>query len=205
MNQEVDKLLEFYEINKSRIRNFINTCSANNEECLFGELCFCICTPQSRAKNCREVVNRLKADKKLFTANEKELREYMKGVRFADKKVLYIIEAREKLPEIKEMMSSKPEEFREWLIENINGLGQKESAHFMRNIGFKGLPIIDVHIQNFLRETGYHDNETGSLTKKRYMELEEKFLELAKEVKVPPEELDIAIWLYQSGEKEFYG
>jgi N-glycosylase/DNA lyase len=205
MNQDIDKLLGFYEINKSRIRSFINTCSTNNDECLFGELCFCICTPQSRAKNCREAINRLKADKKLFTANEKELREYMKGVRFADKKIVYIIEAREKLPEIKEMINSKPEEFREWLMENVNGLGQKESSHFMRNIGFKGLPIIDAHIQNFLRKTGYHDNEAGSLTRKRYMELEEKFLELAKEVKIPPEELDIAIWLYQSGEREFYG
>jgi len=203
--KELENLLKFYEQRKDKIRSFINSCSISDDECLFGELCFCICTPQSRAKNCREAINRLKADKKLFTANEKELREYLKGVRFADKKILYIIEAREKLPKIKEMMSSKPEEFREWLIENINGLGQKESAHFMRNIGFKGLPIIDVHIQNFLRKTGYHDNEAGNLTKKRYMELEEKFLELAKEVKIPPEELDIAIWLYQSGEKEFYG
>ena len=205
MNQEVDKLLEFYEINKSKIRSFISSCNIKNDECLFGELCFCICTPQSRAKNCRDVVNRLKADKKLFTADVKEMRTYLKGARFPDKKAIYIVEAREKLPKIKEMMSSKPEEFREWLIENINGLGQKESAHFMRNIGFKGLPIIDAHIQNFLRKTGYYDNEAGSLTKKRYMELEEKFLKLAKEVKIPPEELDIAIWLYQSGEKEFYG
>jgi len=205
MNQDIDKLLEFYGKNKNRIRGFINSCGAKDDECLYGELCFCICTPQSRAKNCREAINRLKADKKLFTADEKELREYLKGVRFPDKKVVYIIEAREKLPKIKDMLSSKPEEFREWLMENINGLGQKESAHFMRNIGFKGLPIIDAHIQNFLRKTGYHDNEAGSLTKKRYMELEEKFLELAKEVKIPPEELDIAIWLYQSREKEFYG
>jgi N-glycosylase/DNA lyase len=204
MNQEIDKLLEFYERNKNKIRNFINTCSIKDDECLFGELCFCICTPQSRAKNCREAVNRLKADKKLFTADQKELLSYLKGVRFPDKKAIYIVEAREKLPKIKEMLNSKPEEFREWLIENINGLGQKESSHFMRNIGFKGLPIIDVHIQNFLSKVGKYDIE-GSLTKKRYAELENKFLELAKEVRIPPEELDIAIWLYQSGEKEFYG
>jgi len=205
MNLEIDKLLEFYEKNKNSIRDFINTCSVNNDECLFGELCFCICTPQSRAKNCREAINRLKADKKLFTADERELRVYLKGVRFPEKKILYIIEAREKLPQLKEMMNKDSKEFREWLIENIKGLGQKESAHFMRNIGFRGLPIIDVHIQNFLRKTGYHDKEAGSLTKKRYMKLEGKFLELSNKLKIPPEELDIAIWLYQSGEKEFYG
>jgi thermostable 8-oxoguanine DNA glycosylase len=37
------------------------------------------------------------------------------------------------------------------------------------------------------------------------LELEKKFIELSKELNIPVEELDIAIWLYQSGEKEFYG
>jgi N-glycosylase/DNA lyase len=203
--EELENLLKFYEQRKNDIRKFINTCNYKDDECLVGELCFCICTPQSRAKNCREAINKLKSDKKLFTADLEEMRSYLKGVRFPEVKAQRIIEAREKLPELKRMLSSNPEKLREWLIENINGLGLKESSHFMRNIGFKGLPIIDVHIQNFLRKTGYYDNEAGSLTKKRYMELEEKFLELAKEVKIPPEELDIAIWLYQSGEKEFYG
>lgn len=204
MNYEVNKLLEFYENKKDKIKGFINTCTYNDEECLFGELCFCICTPQSRAKNCREAINRLKTDKKLFTSDLSELKNYLRGVRFPEVKAQRIIEAREKLPELKDMINSNPKELREWLMENVNGLGQKESAHFMRNIGFKGLPIIDVHIQNFLRKVGKCDG-AGSLTKKRYMELENKFLELANELKIPPEELDIAIWLYQSGEKEFYG
>ena len=203
MNQ-LDDLRKFYELKKDGIRKFINTCSYKGDECLFGELCFCICTPQSRAKACREAINRLKVDEKLFTANLEELRNYLKGVRFPEVKAKRIIEAREKLPELKAMLNSSPKELREWLMENVNGLGQKESSHFMRNIGFKGLPIIDVHIQNFLKEVGKYKEE-GSLTKKRYNELENKFLELAKELKIPPEELDIAIWLYQSGENEFYG
>jgi len=204
MNYEVNKLLEFYENKKDKIKSYIDTCTYTDEECLFGELCFCICTPQTRAKNCREAINRLKSDKKLFSSDLNELKNYLRGVRFPEVKAQRIIEAREKLPELKDMINSNPKELREWLMENVNGLGQKESAHFMRNIGFKGLPIIDVHIQNFLRKVGKCD-ETGSLTKKRYMELENKFLELANELKIPPEELDIAIWLYQSGEKEFYG
>ena len=35
--------------------------------------------------------------------------------------------------------------------------------------------------------------------------LEKRFLELAKESGIPSQEFDVAIWLYQSGEKEFYG
>jgi N-glycosylase/DNA lyase len=205
MNIEIKKLLDFHEIKKDRIRSFLNTCNVKDDECLFGELCFCILTPQSRAKNCRESINKLKADKKLFTATPEELRSYLKGVRFPNVKAERIIEARKNFPELNRMLSSDPKKLREWLMENIKGLGFKESAHFMRNIGFKGLPIIDIHIQNFLRKIGLYDKESESLTKKQYIELENKFLELAKELKVPPEELDIAIWLYQSGEKEFYG
>jgi N-glycosylase/DNA lyase len=205
MKAEVDKLLEFYEANKERIRNYINTCSYKDEECLFGELCFCILTPQSRAKNCREAINRLKKDKKLFTATADELLTYLRGVRFPEVKAQRLVEARKIFPELKTNLELKPNELRSWLFENVNGLGMKESAHFMRNIGFRGLPIIDVHIQNFLKKVGKHDQEFKSLTKKRYIILEGKFLELSKELKIPPEELDIAIWLYQSGEKEFYG
>ncbi|OGI12436.1 hypothetical protein A3K64_04280 [Candidatus Micrarchaeota archaeon RBG_16_36_9] len=205
MNQFViNDILKFHDKKKVEIRNFISACNVKDDECLFGELCFCICTPQSRAKNCREDINRLKADKKLFSADKKEMMRYLKGVRFFPTKAGRIIEAREKFPELKKMLNANSKELREWLMENIKGLGQKESAHFMRNIGFKGLPIIDVHIQNFLRNTGCSSVE-GNLTKKRYAELEDKFLELANKLKIPPEELDIAIWLYQSGEKEFYG
>ena len=204
MKSEINTLLGFYEKNKDNIKNFVNNCSYDNDECLFGELCFCILTPQSRARNCREAINKLKTDKKLFTVNSEELLNYLKGVRFPNVKAERIIEAREKLPQLKTNLNSKPEELRKWLIKNIKGLGQKESSHFMRNIGYKGLPIIDVHIQNFLRKVGKCEN-IESLTKKRYIELENKFLELSKELKIPAEELDIAIWLFQSGEKEFYG
>ena len=205
MNAELNKLVKFYELKKDEIRKFINTCNFKDEECLFGELCFCILTPQSRAKTCREAINRLKADKKLFIANFDELLDYLKGVRFPEVKAKRLIEVRKIFPELKSNLNKSPEEFRSWLFENVNGFGLKESAHFMRNIGFKGLPIIDVHIQNFLTKIGKYNKDNKSLTKKRYIELENIFLKLAEELKIPPEELDIAIWLYQSGEENFYG
>ena len=201
---ELEKLLDLYEKKRHFIRSFISSCDIKDDECLFGELCFCILTPQSRAKNCRYIINKLKHEKKLFTADLEELRSYLKGVRFPDIKAKRIIEAREKLPELKRKLDSNPQEIREWLADNVNGLGMKESAHFMRNIGFKELAIIDVHIQNFLRKIGII-NEIKILTRKRYLELEEKFLELSKKLKITPEELDIAIWLYESGEENFYG
>jgi N-glycosylase/DNA lyase len=201
---ELKSLVSFYELKKPMIKSYINTCSYKDEQCLFGELCFCILTPQSRAKYCREAINNLKKDKKLFSATFDELMTYLRGVRFPAVKAQRLIEARDKLPELKSILNSRPDQLREWLYENINGLGLKESSHFMRNIGFRGLPIIDVHIMNFLRKVGYY-SETGSLTKKRYLELEKRFVELSKKVNIPVEELDIAIWMYQSGESDFYG
>jgi N-glycosylase/DNA lyase len=205
MNSEMKNVLELYESNRDRIKGFINKCSMEGDECLFGELCFCILTPQSRARICREAINKLKKDKKLFTADIQELGTYLRGVRFSERKATFLIEAREKFPELKKILNSDSKTARAWILENIRGLGMKESAHFMRNIGFKNMAIIDVHIQNFLRKAGKNEREAGSLTKKQYIELEGKFFELAKEMKVPPEELDIAIWMYQSGEKDFYG
>jgi N-glycosylase/DNA lyase len=201
---ELENLLDFYEKRKGLIRSFISSCNIGDDECLFGELCFCILTPQSRAKYCRQAIKEMKKDGKLFTAGQEELLNYLKGVRFPDVKAQRIAEAREKLPELKKMLNSNPRELREWLAENIKGLGMKESSHFMRNIGFKDLAIIDVHIQNFLKKIG-EIKGNKSLTKKRYLELEKKFLQLAERIGIPAEELDIAIWMYQSGEEEFYG
>ncbi|MBN2202779.1 MAG: DNA lyase [Candidatus Aenigmarchaeota archaeon] len=202
--EELENLKILYEKRKGSIRSFVNSCSIKDDNCLFGELCFCIMTPQSRAKYCRAAVEKLKKDKKLFKASEKELLTYMTGVRFPMTKAQRIISAREKFPELKKRLGINQWELRLWLAENIKGLGMKESTHFMRNIGFRDMAIIDVHIQNFLRKLG-KIKENKSLTKKRYLELEKIFLDLAKEAKISPEELDIAIWLYQSKEQEFYG
>jgi N-glycosylase/DNA lyase len=205
MKIELNKLLEFYERKKDVIRNFIKTCDIKDNECLFGELCFSILTSQSRAKNCREAINKLKTDKKLLTGSLEEIRNYLNGVRFPDVKSERIVEARNKLPELKKMLNSDSKKLRKWLIKNVKGIGIKQSANFMRNIGFRGLPIIDIHVQNFLRKIGYNNYKLGSLTKKQYIDLENKFLKLSNELGIPVEELDIAIWLYQSGEEEFYG
>jgi len=203
--KETEKLLNFYQQNKNIIKNFLeNTEKDHSDDYVFGELCFCLLTPQSVAKICRNVIDELKSNEKIFTAGLDELRIYLKGVRFPNVKAQRIIEAREKFPELKKKLNSESEELREWLVDNVNGIGMKESAHFMRNIGFKGLAIIDIHIQNFLKKIGIID-QIKSLTRKRYLELERKFLKLSKKMKISPEELDIAIWLYESGEENFYG
>lgn len=204
--EELKNFLKFYDENKTRIKGFLDEFEKNPEDKqMFGELVFCLCTPQSKAKYCRAFVESVKSDNTIFSLNLEGFRRRMEGIRFSDRKAEFIIEARNKFPKIREKINSNDVDLREWLIKNVKGLGMKESAHVLRNLGYKGLVMIDVHVQRFLRKMDLYNSEKKSLTKKQYEELEQKFLELSDKLKIPPEELDIAIWLYESGEKEFYG
>ena len=204
--EELEDFLKFYDENKDRIKGFLDEFEKNPEDKqMFGELVFCLCTPQSKAKYCRAFVESVKSDNTIFSLNLEGFRRRMDGIRFSDRKAEFIIEARNKFPEIREKINSNDSDLREWLIKNVKGLGMKESAHVLRNLGHKGFVMIDVHVQRFLRKMGLYNSEKKSLTKKQYEELEKRFLGLSDKLKIPPEELDIAIWLYESGEKEFYG
>jgi N-glycosylase/DNA lyase len=166
---------------------------------------FCLQTAQSSAKSARKTVEKLTSDKTLFTASESDILNAMEGVRFADKKAGYLYRARAKLPEIKSRLNLSPLELRAWLMDNRDGMGPKLASHFLRNIGVFGLAILDVHVQNFLKRNGLLVGEVGKLNMRQYQENERTFLKLAEELGVPPQELDIAIWMLGNGSGEFYG
>jgi N-glycosylase/DNA lyase len=207
MHKELEYVQGIYNVRKETIRNFFSSINSKSDEYVFGELIFCILTPQARAKSCREVISRLKEGHKLFAISKEELQEIIKNVRFSEKKLEYIMKAKEMWPEIKDSLRNVRDihELREWLAENVMGFGMKEATHFLRNIGigFGDLAILDVHVQNFMKKLGV--SEWKTLNKKTYLVLEKQFLEIAKESGIPTEEFDVAIWLYQSGEREFYG
>ncbi len=56
--------------------------------------------------------------------------------------------AREHSGDLKKIIISQPSSraARDWLVENITGLGMKEASHFLRNVGYLDLAIIDKHI-----------------------------------------------------------
>jgi N-glycosylase/DNA lyase len=205
MNEEISKLLRIYEEKKEIIKKFLADAKRSDEEHLTAELVFCLQTPQSKAKHARETVTRLKACNKLMCATEEEIRSMMQGVRFPNRKSGYIYEAIKKVKEIKKNLSMSTHELREWLVKNVKGFGMKEASHYLRNIGINGLAILDVHVQRFMKKNFKFVGEVGSLTKKQYIENEKLFLEFAREMGIPPEELDIAIWLCGNAGNEFYG
>src|SRR5438093_13545617 len=104
----------------------------------------------------------------------------MKRVRFSDSQAKYIVEARDMFSndgklQLKSRISSfyNPFELREWLVENVKGLGYKEASHFLRNIGLgEGFAILDRHILRNLHRLGVITEIPVSITKKRYMKNE---------------------------------
>ncbi|PYS70570.1 MAG: hypothetical protein DMF69_13110 [Acidobacteria bacterium] len=95
-----------------------------------------------------------------------------------------------------------PFERRDWLAQEkqIKGLGYKESSHFLRNIGVKGHAILDKHVMRCLAEVGVIDSSRPPANRKGYLEIEQKFLQFAKDIKVNCDELDLVLWSMKTGE-----
>jgi len=191
--------MENYEKYKNEIRNRLKEFKEVKGKGLFYELCFCILTPQSKAFNADYCIKELKKNNFLETSYDpKEVLK--KKIRFHNHKTEYLIKAKEKFDEfleVKEKLNN--EELREWLIKNIKGLGYKESSHFLRNIGYENLAILDRHILRNLNKHNVIDEIPRSLGKGRYLEIESKFKEFSERIKIPMDELDLLFWAQQTG------
>lgn len=79
-------------------------------------------------------------------------------------------------------------------LEEIYGIGMKTSRcfilHSRKGAQYAGL---DTHVLKFLRAEGY-DAPKSTPSKKKYLELEKIFLEIAKKKNKLPADLDLEIW-----------
>jgi N-glycosylase/DNA lyase len=199
-----DAIQKGYEVNKEAIRRRLEEFAAVPECDYFYELCFCICTPQSKAAHAWQV------QKKLTELNFLEkpfdpvdiLNDKQHYIRFHNQKAKRLLEIRKQWSEIKSVLDSnmKATEKRFWLFDNVKGMGLKESAHYLRNIGYRELGILDRHILKHLVSCNVYDEVPNISGKKRYLEVEEKFLEFAAYVNIPIDELDLLFWSYETGE-----
>ena len=170
----------------------------------FYELCFCICTPQSKAGNA------LKVEKKLRERDFHNisfdpvpiLRNPDHYIRFHNQKSQRLLEAKEKFPLIMDMLNSEEnaQTKRTWLVENVKGLGMKESSHFLRNIGCRNLAILDRHILKHLVHCRIFREIPKVNSIKQYLEIEKKFYKFALRTEIPLDELDLLFWSYETGE-----
>lgn len=197
------------ELKKSRIKKIIDLRIKEFKQigkkpsCVcFNELCFCILTANYTAEGGMRIQKRI--GKGFLTLKRKDLAKRLKelGHRFPNTRADYIIISRKYKNTIKDIILSFDNEHdvREWLVENIKGFGYKEASHFMRNIGFEDSAIIDFHIIDLLaREKLIKRPKTKSLTRNRYLEIEEILRRLAKKVRLNLAELDLYLWYIETG------
>lgn len=191
---------------QKRLREFKEILDRNDDD-VFAELCFCLLTPQSSARTCWAAVSRLKERSLLLKGEANEIQPQLNDVRFGDSKAKYIVEARDLFTKdgklyLKSHLSSfaNPFELREWMVENVKGLGYKEASHFLRNVGLgEGFAILDRHILRNLKRMDVISEVPVSITKKRYLEIEEKLRRFSREVGIPLADLDLLFWSRETG------
>ncbi len=205
----VEELMNLYAPVKAQIENrlgeFRQIWAEGSDEDLFRELVFCLLTPQSRAKTCWAAVDRLDRKRMIENGCAEDIQKELVGVRFNERKAEYICLARK-------MFSSKSlratlEGFsssfaaREWLVQNVKGLGYKEASHFLRNIGLgEELSILDRHILKNLVLLGVIEERPASLSKKTYLDIEKKMTAFSRKIGIPMGHLDLLLWYKEAGE-----
>jgi len=175
---------------------------------IFAELVFCILTPQANGKLCWSAVENMIRKGVLFTGDRGQIVKELSSARFIYKKSAYIVEAREKFLcanriSLKSVISKIGDAYkaREWLVQNVKGIGYKEASHFLRNIGFEqNLAILDRHIVKNLQFVGVIKEIPGSLSKGRYFEIEKRMMEFSKAIQIPMSYLDFVMWYKETGE-----
>jgi N-glycosylase/DNA lyase len=191
---------------QTRLKEFREILNRNDND-VFAELCFCLLTPQSSAKTCWAAVSRLRERSLLLKGEAKEIQPQLNDVRFGDSKAKYIVEARATFTKggklyLKSHLSSftNPFELREWMVENVKGLGYKEASHFLRNVGLgEEFAILDRHILRNLKRLEVIPEVPVSITKKRYLEVEEKLRRFSREIGIPLADLDLLFWSRETG------
>lgn len=206
MKKLIQEYREKSNIIKQRLCEFKKLQKAD-EKTVFYELCFCLLTPQSKALNCDAIIQKIKkSDTKIFN-DPNALKSYLKGrTRFHNKKALYLSKAFRffqnggKLSVKNKLNHTSNKRAREWLVKNIKGLGYKEASHFLRNIGMgKNLSIIDRPILTNLKKYKIIKEVPSSISKKTYLDIEEKMSRFCRRINIPIEELDLLFWSIQIG------
>jgi N-glycosylase/DNA lyase len=198
------KLLEEYKRKKSDIRKRLREfekIGLGSDKDIFAELCFCILTPQSNARQCDKAIQELKRKKLLFTAPAGVIRPILKGKsRFHNKKADYLVSARRSFDR-SVLSNGNILDARKNIVENIKGVGYKEASHFLRNIGLgKDIAILDRHILRNLKRYGVIDTVPSSISVRSYLDIEKRARSFARSISLGLGELDLLFWSRETGE-----
>jgi N-glycosylase/DNA lyase len=179
------------------------------EDKVFSELCFCLLTANFQAEKCIQIQRDMGRGFEILPQEElaKKLKDV--GHRFWPQRAERIVKARDCKTELCSLVFPKEgrepllckksgKEMREWLVKNVKGLGMKESSHFLRNVGYKDVAIIDFHIVDLLVDEGMIERPK-TITSRKYLEIEKILEGLGKKVELNLAELDLYLWYLETG------
>jgi len=203
--KNLESLMEDYKKGRPSIQKRLADFRAVTQDDYFYELVYCFMTPQSSA------VNSAKAQAMLMAHNfqnaeidpERLLHQKEYYVRFHKTKAKLLVVMKQQYAAILQKISNGESAFekRKWLAENVKGIGYKEATHFLRNVGLNdGLAILDRHILKNLKKHGAIRSLPKTLTKKKYLAIENRFQKFAEDIGIPIDELDLLFWSNETGE-----
>ncbi len=203
MNELINKIEELKISNigitiGERIAQFKNFDKESNDD-LFKEACFCMLTANFNAEKSIKIQNEI-GDCFLIDSEEmisEKLKDY--GHRFPNARASYIWDFKECKEQLKKIINHHDRlAIRDWFVKNVKGLGYKEASHFLRNIGFEDYAIIDFHIIDVLIKYKLIKKQK-TLTKNKYLEIENILRKIAKKTGLTLAELDLYLWYMETG------
>lgn len=182
--------------------------TATNVE-LYKEMAFCMCTPQTNAKNALKAVDKLEELDYFENGQWEEIAYILKdsGVRFHKNKATYIVRNKDRYlynakdEILKAINGGNIVNARNKLADNVLGWGMKEASHFLRNIGYgDSVCILDRHILRQLKDYGVITKIPKTITKGNYINIENDMRHFAQEIQIPIAALDLVFWYKAKGE-----
>ncbi|PNR96622.1 DNA lyase [Petrotoga sp. 9PWA.NaAc.5.4] len=202
MIRQIEKLKESIEDQvEKRFQEFKNIGEKGDKLDLYSELCFCILTANWKAKGgikAQQVISK----SGFATFSEEELIKKLKeiGHRFPNTRAKYIIQNRWIIKDLKSLLKQDVYQTRKFLVKNVKGIGWKEASHFLRNVGFENIAIIDKHILRIMKSYNLiEDLPKSGWNEKKYISMENILKELSKISHISLGKLDLYLWYIETG------
>jgi N-glycosylase/DNA lyase len=187
--------LQTNDLIEKRLKEF-KQLSQLDEKHWFSELCFCILTANSKAETAIRIQKEV-GPHGFMTLTQQELTEIIKKNRhrFHNNKANFIVQARAFVDIKNKIKNLSGPKARDFLVKNVKGLGYKEASHFLRNVGFDDVAIIDRHILRFLLQQNLIASIPKSLSKQHYIDFEQ----ILSKFGISHSRLDLIIWQKMTG------
>lgn len=205
------ELLDQFELRRNEIRERLAEFAAVPVEHWFYEVCFCLLTPQTKAIHAQAAIEELRNLRFLEVGLDpvNVLRNPDGYIRFHNVKAARLLALRQHWPNLLDVLLKARQtgttdgianrSLRDLVKALVHGMGFKEASHVLRNLGWRGLAILDRHILTYLVKYGVFTDIPLVGTERSYKYVEQRFLEFSTEVGVDIDELDLLFWSLNTG------